>query len=157
MFDIFDGSLMFRAKPVERRLPQLRRPPLEVVRLNVAERDAVKLRRTSIILQQTYIMDGISVFEQIVRHLPFDQWDELKMQRQGTLEEESFTTLYANKLQNAPSSEDMERCRKLLDVERKHEIFTRASRGYELLLLKMSRKAQQSLFVREQTRLWFED
>ena len=148
---------MFRAKPVERRLPQLRRPPLEVVRLTVAERDAVKLRRTSIVLQQTYIMDGVSIFEQIVRQMPFDQWDELKMQRQGTFEEESFTTLYANKLQKAPSSVDLERCRQLLDVERKHEIFTRASRGYELVLFKMSRKAQQSLFVREQTKLWLED
>jgi len=148
---------MFRAKPSERRLPQLRRPPLEVVRLTVAERDAVKLRRTSIVLQQTCIMDGMSVFDQIVRHLPFDQWDELKMQKQGTFQEQSFTTLYANKLQNAPSSVDLERCRQVLDVERKHEIFTLCSKGYELVLFKMSRRAQQSLFVREQTRLWFED
>jgi hypothetical protein len=55
-----------------------------------------------------------------------------------------------------PSPVDLEHCRQLLDVERKNEIFTRASKGYELVLMKMSRKAQQNAFVREQTRLWFE-
>jgi hypothetical protein len=150
---------MKRERQPSQRLPQARRAPLQVIGLTVLERDAVKHRRSSIVLQQTNVIEGVSVFDQVAKQLPFEQWEQLKLQLTGCFSEESYATLYQSRttVDHAMLAEQLAQCKHVLDVARKDEIFSRAGRGYELVLMKMSKQAQHNAFLQEQTRLWFQE
>ena len=155
-----------------------RRGRLEVVRLTVFETDAVTGRRSSVssaierhegaVMEAT--ADGASVFEQIERQLPFEEWEQLRMfvpgrgldsaehgARSGVCN--GYAPFYVRTLDasGALTAGARERCRHTLDEERIHEIFSRGRRGHELALFRVSRRAAHDQFVLAQSLAWMTD
>jgi hypothetical protein len=171
-----------------------RRGRLEVVRLTVFESDAGTGRRSSVsrameslieslierhegeevaeeslslipVMDST--VDGASVFEQLERQLPFEEWEQLRMfvPRRGLDRAEhsaqsgvcdGYAPLYVRTLDasGALAAGARERCRQVLDVERRDEIFSRGRRGHELALFQVSRRAAHEQFVLAQSLAW---
>jgi hypothetical protein len=163
-----------------------RRGRLEVVRLTVFEGDAGTGRRSSVssaievlierhegeesssaipVMDST--VDGASVFEQLERQLPFEEWEQLRMfvPRRGLDSAEhsaqsgvcdGYAPLYVRTLDasGALAAGARERCRQVLDVERRDEIFSRGRRGHELALFQVSRRAAHEQFVLAQSLAW---
>ncbi len=129
----------------------LRRNALEAARLTVYETDAVTCRRSSTVVAEGFILEGESIFEQIERFLPFDQWDALELWKHPVGKKTCKSTLY---VKNKMNVNDAKKCKQLLDVDLKDSILTRCSLGYELALFKISTSAAHRQFVILQSQTW---
>jgi hypothetical protein len=129
----------------------LRRNALEAARLTVYETDAVTCRRSSTLFAEGFILEGESIFDQIERFLPFDQWEALELFKYVDGKKTSNSTLYVKKKMEV---EEAKKCRQLLDVDLKDSILTRCSLGYELALFKISTSAAHKQFVILQSHAW---
>jgi hypothetical protein len=132
----------------------MRRDALDAVKLTVFETDAVTGRRSSIVLTEGAILEAESIFEQIERFLPFDQWDALELHKHADVKKTHKSTLYVKKQSGVSVDEQLKNCRQLLDVDMKDEILTRCRLGYELALFKISACAAHKQFVIQQSHAW---
>lgn len=131
----------------------MRRNALDAVKLTVFDTDAVTGRRSSIVLAEGFILEGASIFEQIERILPFDQWDALELHKHAVIMTHK-STLYVKRQSGLSVVEELKKCRQLLDVDMKDEILTRCSLGYELALFKISARAAHKQFLIQQSHAW---
>lgn len=134
----------------------MRRNALDAVKLTVFETDAVTGRRSSIVLSQGFIIEGASIFEQLERFLPFDQWETLEIHKNSAAKKMVKSTVYVKK-RGENVDEEQAKCKKMLDVERRDEMLTLCSLGHELALFRVSARAAHRQFVIEQSHAWLND